>query len=341
MGPSYKGTQLLMAMLLILLPVHPFCLAPAAVSPPPHRPSCLLQKSPPSFSSLHAVVGGDLPPGGPPRQPPGDRPDWDSGDSDPDPDEEPSLVSSPSSKKGGLLKQLMENTGPMVQFMPRRIPALFQAIARSGNLVLLKGLLSQFPQVIRLCSLLGSDLLYLHSMAATAGAATIGYNVWVRRPLVGGKVVIFPITWNGIFMTVNLWQVNKLLRQRRPIDFTHDELDVFETSFSSRMTPRQFHSLLRDAGGRFRRIQAGTKLTAEGKRVGELFFLVDGECSVCIGDDQIEGNIKPRSFVSRGERGGGGEKALPLSKPKRSSEASARKKARPERPPLTRGRKSP
>ncbi|GMI30891.1 hypothetical protein TeGR_g7239 [Tetraparma gracilis] len=134
-------------------------------------------------------------------------------------------------------------------------------------------------------------------MAATAGAATIGYNVWVRRPLVGGKVVIFPITWNGIFMTVNLWQVNKLLRQRRPIDFTHDELDVFETSFSSRMTPRQFHSLLRDAGGRFRRIQAGTKLTAEGKRVGELFFLVDGECSVCIGDDQIEGNIKPRSFV--------------------------------------------
>ena len=112
----------------------------------------------------------------------------------------------------------------MVQFMPRRIPTFFRYLSSPTFAGYLKPLASQFPQVIRLFALMGSDLLYLHSMAAMAGACTIGYNWWVRAPLVGKKIVAFPVTWNGIFIAINLVQVRRLLKARRPIDFSHEEV---------------------------------------------------------------------------------------------------------------------
>ena len=82
--------------------------------------------------------------------------------------------------------------GPMVQYLPRRIPGFL----RNAESFRIPGVIasSQFPQMIRLLSLLGKDLLYLHSMAAVAGTATIAYNMRVRAPVIGRKLVAFPVS---------------------------------------------------------------------------------------------------------------------------------------------------
>ena len=198
-----------------------------------------------------------------------------------------------------LITQMSRGLGPMVQFMPRRIPSFLRALASPSAASYLKPLASQFPQVIRLTALLGTDLLFLHGMAALAGASTIGYNWWIRAPLVGKKVVAFPVTWNGIFMTINLVQVHRLLKKRRPIDFSREELDVFSSGgFQARMSAREFHSLLRDCDGVFRTVPPGTNLCTENERLQELMFITSPNtpCNIDIGGTFV-GTLSPQSFV--------------------------------------------
>ncbi|GMH95122.1 hypothetical protein TrST_g3254 [Triparma strigata] len=194
-----------------------------------------------------------------------------------------------------FVREISKGMGPMVQYLPRRIPAWITSVS-AGTSSWVKPLAAQFPQCIRLFSFMGKDLLFLHSMAALAGAATIGYNMFVRSPIVGRKVVVFPVTWNGIFMGINLWQVRRLMKERRPIDFSIEELDCYEEFFQGRMLAREFHALLRDCEGEFKTVQEGTKLCEQGGRLTDLMFITDGTCEVQINRNDI-GEIKPSSFV--------------------------------------------
>ena len=134
---------------------------------------------------------------------------------------------------------------------------------------------------------MGNDLLFLHSMAALAGFATIGYNCFVRSPIVGRKVVGFAVTWNGIFMGINLWQVRRLMKERRPIDFSIEELECFEEFFQGRMLARDFHTLLRDCKGLFKTVEEGTRMCEQGGRLTDLIFVTEGGGEVMINGVEI------------------------------------------------------
>mmetsp|Transcript_11133 Transcript_11133/g.22177 ORF Transcript_11133/g.22177 Transcript_11133/m.22177 type:complete len:464 (+) Transcript_11133:41-1432(+) len=281
-----------------------------ARSPSAPWPLCMTNEPKTSRSAASVPLGGEEPPptalgGGskPPYPPPID---WFGGDGWGGEEEDEELQgllvdASSTTKKAAddLFTQMSRGLGPMVQFMPRRIPSFLRALASPSAASYLKPMASQFPQLIRLTALLGTDLLFLHSMAALAGASTIAYNWWIRAPLVGRKVVAFPVTWNGIFMTINLVQVHRLLKKRRPIDFSREELDVFSTGgFQARMSARDFHHLLRDCGGVFRTVPPGTNLCTENERLQELMFITSPNtpAMVDIGGSYV-GNVSPQSFV--------------------------------------------
>jgi len=191
------------------------------------------------------------------------------------------------------LTGLFRGMGPTIQFMPRRIPSLLRNPMFAQQL---KIYFSQFPQLIRLFSLMGKDLLYLHSMAAVAGGCTIAFNMWVRAPVVGKRVVAFPITWNGIFMAINILQVQRLLKERRPIDFTGREAEAFEKFFEGRISARGFHSLMRDCGGKFISFPQSHELCTQGKSVKDLMFLIEGSYDVFV-DGAYVSTVPEKSFI--------------------------------------------
>ena len=98
-------------------------------------------------------------------------------------------------------------------------------------------------------------------------------------------------------MFINLAQVKRLLKQRKPIDFTAEEMWVFERFFEGRMPPRGFHTLMREGGGRFKSFSPSSNLCKQGKRVESLMLIVAGsDCDVLI-DGEIVSTLSPSAFV--------------------------------------------
>ena len=92
-----------------------------------------------------------------------------------------------------------------------------------------------------LLSFLVRDIIWLRALSIVASIASITYNY-----LAPARPMWLVIDWNLVFIGVNLIQIVLLWRERRAIDFSEEEREIYETNFK-RLSPVEFLRLLRIA----------------------------------------------------------------------------------------------
>ena len=109
--------------------------------------------------------------------------------------------------------------------------------------------------VLVLCSFLVRDILWLRALSILAGLSFLVYFGTSTPP------VWEPVGWNLVFLSLNLVQIVRLLRERRPVQFAPDELALYTTCFRAleiRSRAFSWHSrLTAAAGGDHTCMQAG------------------------------------------------------------------------------------
>ncbi len=81
------------------------------------------------------------------------------------------------------------------------------------------------------------------------------------------------IAWNIVFSAINLWQIQLLLHDRRPVSLGPDELRLYQIAFR-RLTEREFAQLL--AIGQWKEMGAGQRLVRRGEALDQLIVLASG-----------------------------------------------------------------
>lgn len=103
-----------------------------------------------------------------------------------------------------------------------------------------------------------------------------------------------PIFWTMLFASFNLFNLLKLVNERKQVAFTDEALDVFESSFAPHgFTPRQFSRLLKHIT--FRSVYEGEQLASEGAPVRSIVFLVQGSADLEVAGRQVA-MLPPHSF---------------------------------------------
>jgi len=121
-------------------------------------------------------------------------------------------------------------------------------------------------------SFLVTDILWLRGISVVASVAAILYNyVAPDRPL------WLVIGWNVVFVLVNGYQILRLLRERRPIEFSPEEQALYELVFPA-LEPGQFKRVLES--GRWVDFEPGATLIAEGLEHGDVFLISSGRVAI-------------------------------------------------------------
>lgn len=124
---------------------------------------------------------------------------------------------------------------------------------------------------IYLCAYLVKDILWLRVLTVAAGLVLLGYYAWMPSP------VWAAIAWNVVFSAINLWQIQLLLRERRPVSLRPEELRLYQLAFR-RLTEREFTKLL--AVAQWKEIATGQRLVQRGKALNQLIVLASGRVRV-------------------------------------------------------------
>src|SRR5262249_44562713 len=90
--------------------------------------------------------------------------------------------------------------------------------------------------------------------------------------------------WSALFIGIHLLQIWGLLRERRPVRFTHAELILYRRAFAA-MPERDFLHLMRS--GRWENAPPQRCLISEGARVTDLIVLSSGSVDVKIADNAV------------------------------------------------------
>ncbi|MFO1090455.1 MAG: cyclic nucleotide-binding domain-containing protein [Hyphomicrobiales bacterium] len=92
------------------------------------------------------------------------------------------------------------------------------------------------------------------------------------------------IAWDIVFITINAWQLSRLLHDRFSVRLTHGDSTVLRQAFH-RLDKAQIGRLLK--AGSWRDLAPGEVLTRRGETVPELYFLCAGTLDVHLGDRAI------------------------------------------------------
>jgi hypothetical protein len=84
------------------------------------------------------------------------------------------------------------------------------------------------------------------------------------------------VAWNIVFISINLFQVLRILRERRPITLPADIADIYKESFSG-LRPREFW-LFWETG--HRRTVCDAPFVRQGEKPSDLLFVVSGAANV-------------------------------------------------------------
>lgn len=147
-------------------------------------------------------------------------------------------------------------------------------------------------------SYLVKDILWLRLLAVAASVAGIAYNYFVPSPPLW--LVIY---WNLLFLSINLYQIAAIVRERRGVAFTEEERELYETLFRD-FAPFEFMKLLR--AGRWLTAARGEVMAREGEPLAEVMLVYNGSVSVEVGGSEVarlrDGSfIGEMSFISGGE----------------------------------------
>jgi CRP-like cAMP-binding protein len=138
------------------------------------------------------------------------------------------------------------------------------------------------------------DVLWMRVLLALSSVSAI--TAWILSSTgssMGGLFFWLPthvIWWLWIMLAINIIQLAILVRERRSLQWSNEEVEVRNTVFKQ-MSARSFRTLMR--AGRWRTLKAESVLVVEGKPVTHLTLLVSGSAVV-----QVHG--KTIAFLGHG-----------------------------------------
>jgi hypothetical protein len=129
--------------------------------------------------------------------------------------------------------------------------------------------------------------LWLRVLSVAASVASIAYNYAVpASPL---WIVIY---WNIFFLAINLAQIFLIFRERRGVEFTEEEKEIYETIFWG-FAPFEFMKLLRI--GEWKNAAPGEILAVQGEEVDSIMLIYNGLAEVEIDGAKVaelkDGNL--------------------------------------------------
>jgi len=121
-------------------------------------------------------------------------------------------------------------------------------------------------------SFLVRDILWLRALSIAASLASISYSYFAPS-----KPLWIVIGWNVVFIGLNLVQIAILFRERRGVELTEEERELYRSSFS-RFTPVEFLRLIRIAA--WKDAAAGTPLMRTGEEATAVLLIFSGRVRV-------------------------------------------------------------
>jgi hypothetical protein len=137
-------------------------------------------------------------------------------------------------------------------------------------------------------SYLVRDIFVLRILSIVASLAGIVFNYYAPA-----EPLWLVINWNIAFIGVNLVQIGISIYERRGIAFSEEQLELFETVFSS-FSPIEFLKLMRL--GTWKEGTRGEILTQEGKALETVMLLYNGEATVEVASKEIS-KLKDGDFI--------------------------------------------
>jgi len=152
-------------------------------------------------------------------------------------------------------------------------------------------LLLHLANVIYLIGYLVIDILWLRLLTMVGGGLSLTWmlaQTQVRASLIG---------WTVVYIGINLFQIVRLLHERRPVRLGPEEQRLYGQVFRT-LTPREYKRLL--AAGRWEGAPAGSVLVGEGAAPERVLVLAAGHVAVKAGG-RLVARLGEGSFI--GEMG--------------------------------------
>jgi CRP-like cAMP-binding protein len=150
--------------------------------------------------------------------------------------------------------------------------------------------LVHFSNILLLVSYSVRDILWLRWFAVAAALTNIPYF------LVQDYVLWPPVLWASVFTAINLYQIARIYRERRPVVLSADQQRLYDLAFHS-LRPRDFLSLA--LVGEWCDGAAGERLLTAGEPATRISIAIAGDVDVYKGETSL-GRIAPGHLVGTG-----------------------------------------
>ncbi len=137
-------------------------------------------------------------------------------------------------------------------------------------------------------SYLVREIFYLRILSVIACTAGIAYNYFAPA-----EPLWTPIFWNGVFMAVNIVQLFIIWQERRGIEFSEEQKEIYQMIFKN-FSPLEFAKLMRLS--KWLNIEQGATLITEKKETKYVYLIYNGEVSIAINGKEIT-RLKDGAFV--------------------------------------------
>jgi hypothetical protein len=141
--------------------------------------------------------------------------------------------------------------------------------------------------VLYVVSYLVTDILWLRVLAVLGGLSSLTWTLTTPTPSAA------LIGWTLVYNTINVAQIARLWRERRPVRLTAEEQALYAAAFRT-LTPREFQRLL--AVGWWRQAPAKETLIEQGARPGRILVLASGRAAVKANGRQVA-TLSPGQFA--------------------------------------------
>jgi CRP-like cAMP-binding protein len=150
--------------------------------------------------------------------------------------------------------------------------------------------LVHFSNILLLVSYSVRDILWLRWFAVAAAITNIPYF------LVQDYVLWPPVLWASVFTAINLYQIARIYKERRPVVLSADQQTLYDLAFHS-LRPRDFLSLA--LVGEWWDAQAGERLLTAGDPAAGICIATSGDVEVYKGETNV-GRLAPGHLVGTG-----------------------------------------
>ena len=137
-------------------------------------------------------------------------------------------------------------------------------------------------------SFLVKDILYLRILSIFASLFSVLYNFYI--PI---EPMWLPIGWNIIFVIVNIYHISVIIYEKRPVDMTDKEKELYETMFKG-LTPVEFLKITKVA--EWKQYNTPLPIITQGKPVKDLILIYNGAVDVLVNDTKVA-ELKDGQFV--------------------------------------------